>query len=303
MPGPIESGRAGGVGGGSGAQLGVCSWSLRPSSPRDLLEKVRACGVSAVQLDLTPLREFRWRVDETVGVLKVAGVKILSGMIGFKGEDYSTLKSIEATGGVRPDEHWAENLKNAEASAILAARMGLGLVTFHAGFLPHGEGVARAEREKMVERLRQVVDAFAARNVRVAFETGQESAATLRHVLEDIDRPTLGVNFDPANMILYGMGDPVTALGELASRVRQIHIKDARPSPTAGEWGTEVRVGTGTVDWSAFFSTVRRAGLSVNFLIEREAGEDRIADIRAAAQLVRERARAELGLAPAGASL
>lgn len=284
----------------SGLMLGVCSWSLRPTSPRDLLEKVRACGLSAVQLDLTPLREFRWRVDETVGVLKVAGVKILSGMIGFKGEDYSTLKSIEASGGVRPDEHWADNLRNAEASAILAARMGLGLVTFHAGFLPHGPA-HRDERAKMVDRLRQITDVFAARNIRVAFETGQESAATLREVLEEIDRPTLGVNFDPANMILYGMGDPVTALAELAPRVRQIHVKDARPSPTPGEWGTEVRVGTGTVDWPAFFSTVRRAGLNVNLLIEREAGEDRIADIRAAAQLVRERAGAELGMGLAGA--
>jgi sugar phosphate isomerase/epimerase len=284
-------------------ELGVCSWSLRPTSPRDLLDKVRACGVSAVQLDLTPLREFRWRVDETVGVLKVGGVRVLSGMIGFKGEDYSTLKSIEATGGVRPDEHWAENLRGAEASAILAARVGLSLVTFHAGFLPHGEGAARAEREKMIDRLRQIIDVFAARNVRVAFETGQESAATLREVLDVIDRPALGVNFDPANMILYGMGDPVTALGELAPRVRQIHIKDARPASTPGEWGTEVRVGTGTVDWPAFFATVRRAGLNVNLLIEREAGEDRIADIRAAAQLVRERAKAELGAALAGATL
>ncbi|HIA27537.1 MAG TPA: hypothetical protein EYN79_05370, partial [Planctomycetes bacterium] len=87
--------------------------------------------------------------------------------------------------------------------------------------------------------------------VKLALETGQESAATLEGALEALGRSDVGVNFDPANMILYGMGNPVEALVRLAPRVAQIHIKDALASEVAGEWGSEVVVGTGEVDWQA----------------------------------------------------
>ena len=90
-------------------------------------------------------------------------------------------------------------------------------------------------------------------------------------MMADLDHPAAGVNFDPANMILYGMGDPVAALRALEPHVRQVHVKDALPSATPGEWGSEVRAGTGRVDWPAFFAIARELGVA--FLIEREAGE------------------------------
>lgn len=265
--------------------LGVCSWSLRCQSPSELVDRVSALGLDAVQLHLDPVRTWQWRPDETASRLKVARIAIASGMMSFKGEDYATLESIKATGGVRLDETWAENLRAAEGNAIMAYRFGIKLVTFHAGFLPHEKG--DPERSKMIERLRQIIDIFAARQIDVAFETGQESAETLLEVLEELDRPTVGVNFDPANMILYAMGDPVAALRKLARHVRQIHVKDAVKTTSPGSWGSEVRVGTGGVDWKSFFSVVRGEGINCNFMIEREAGEERDADIAAARDLVR----------------
>src|SRR5262245_47799743 len=162
-------------------ELGVCSWSLRPTGPEDLAEKVRACGLRAVQLALDPIRTRRWKEAETVVALRAAGVSILSGMMGMEGEDYSTLETIRATGGVRPDGAWTGNLVAAHANADLAKRIGLGLVTFHAGFLPHERG--DRVRTMMIARLRQIAEAFAARGVAVAFETGQEEAETLLGVL------------------------------------------------------------------------------------------------------------------------
>jgi sugar phosphate isomerase/epimerase len=140
----------------------------------------------------------------------------------------------------------------------------------------------------MVARLREVADLFAARGVRVAFETGQEAADTLLGALEEIAHPNVGVNFDPANMILYGMGDPVAALRALAAHVRQVHVKDAVSTDVPGTWGREVVAGTGAVDWKAFLAEVRRLPRAVDLVIEREAGPTREADIRAAAALVRE---------------
>ena len=104
--------------------------------------------------------------------------------------------------------------------ADLAGEAGLDLVTLHAGFIPHAADDPL--REVMLERLRQVVDVFAQRGIRTGFETGQETASTMLEALEDLGRPEAGVNFDPANMILYGMGDPLEGLRILAPRVLQV---------------------------------------------------------------------------------
>lgn len=268
----------------SGA-LGVCSWSLRPTSPGDLVSKIRECGVTAVQLALDPVRTGQWDEIETVSLLDGAGIEIVSGMMATAGEDYSTLDSIRQTGGVRPDHTWPENLAAARGNAELAARMGVNLVTFHAGFIPHDHH--DAEWKKLIARLQDLVDVYNGCGVRVGFETGQETAATLLDALDALDRPAAGINFDPANMILYSMGDPVEVLSELAPRVVQIHVKDATFTQTPGSWGSEVPAGTGAVDWPAFFGIVRKHLTDCDLVVEREAGEDRVKDVRTAAALVR----------------
>jgi L-ribulose-5-phosphate 3-epimerase len=275
-------------------RIAVCSWSLRPTGPEDLVNKLKACGANAVQLALDPIREGSWDERETKDRLANAGIEIASGMMGMAGEDYSTLESIKSTGGVRLDEKWPTNHTAAEMNAAIARRLGITLVTFHAGFLPHDP--ADPERRVMIERLRQIVDAFAAKGVQVAFETGQESAETLLSVLDELARPSVGVNFDPANMILYGMGEPVAALRALLRHVKQIHIKDARATRTPGTWGDEVTAGTGEVNWAAFISLARRELPNVHLCIEREAGESRVEDIRAARELLRSHIE---GVAPA----
>ncbi|MCC7291316.1 MAG: sugar phosphate isomerase/epimerase [Phycisphaerales bacterium] len=264
--------------------LGVCSWSLQPASATDLAGKVQSAGVCFLQLALDPLRRGDWPMEATVAALERGDVEIISGMMAMRAEDYTSLDSIRRTGGVRLDEHWEENLRAARENAALAARLGIPLVTFHAGFLPHDRHDPL--RQRMIDRLRRVVEAFAARGIRVGFETGQETAATLLDVLDEIACPTLGVNFDPANMILYGMGDPVSAVQQLAPRVVGIHIKDARPSPTPGTWGEETRFGDGAVDWPSFLDVLRRERVHGDWVIERESGEDRVADVRHAVQCV-----------------
>ncbi len=263
-------------------KLGVCSWSLRPEGPRGLVNKIKAAGLNAVQLALDPMREKTWKEAETRDALRAGRIDILSGMMGTKGEDYSTLESIRKTGGVRMDATWAENLAAARSNAEIAKRLEIKLVTFHAGFLPHDR--ADPERAKMIERLRQVADVFAAAKVRIAFETGQESADTLLEVLEDLQRPNVGVNFDPANMILYGMGDPVAAVTKLAGRIAQFHIKDAVPSRAPGRWGEEVVAGHGAVKWGPFFEAIK--DIPGDLLIEREAGDRRIEDVATARSVV-----------------
>ena len=80
--------------------------------------------------------------------------------------------------------------------------------------------------------------------------------------------------------------DPVAAITRLAGRVRQIHIKDARPADGPGCWGREMPAGQGAVDWPAFFAVSERIDPSVNYVIEREAGPDRDADVAAARAMI-----------------
>ncbi len=255
----------------------VCSWSLRPRDAAELVGLVRRAGCAAVQLHLDPLRG-AWDEAETVARLADAGVGIVSGMMTMQGEDYGTLESIRRTGGVRPDGTWPANLGAARANADLAARLGVRLVTFHAGWIPHDP--LDPERAVMLRRLATLVEVFAACGVRVGLETGQETAGTLLCVLREL--PGASVNFDPANMLLYGMGDPHAALAELAPRVAQIHLKDARRSREPGAWGDEVPLGEGEVDWPRFLRIAQSACPGAGMVIEREAGERRVEDVAAA---------------------
>jgi len=266
------------------ARLAVCSWSLQPKDPADLLDKLRATGMTRVQLALDPLRASPQIWGQTEDLLKAHGFSVVSGMVGCVGEDYKTMESIRLTGGVAPDATWEENRRNMRAAADLAQKMGLTLVTFHAGFVPEDEN--DPAYSKMRARLSEIADIFAAHGLSAGLETGQESAAGLAQLLRALNHPHLGVNFDPANMIMYDKGDPVQGLETLAPWVKQIHIKDSRRTKVPGTWGQEVVAGTGEVDWRAFFAVVKKAGLNVNFAIERERGGQRLDDIRAAKALV-----------------
>jgi L-ribulose-5-phosphate 3-epimerase len=265
-------------------RLAVCSWSLQPTNPQDLVAKLQATDIRRVQLALDPLRDAPGVWGETAALFRQNGISIVSGMFGCVGEDYSTLDTIRVTGGIAPDATWEQNRNNIQATAALAQKLGLKLVTFHAGFLPHDE--TDPNFAKMLRRLAETADVFKAAKVTLGLETGQETAPVLVQLLQKLQRPNVGVNFDPANMILYAKGDPIAALRTLGPWISQVHIKDARRTKVPGTWGEEVAVGTGEVDWRAFFATLRELNFTGDFVIEREAGNQRVADIRTAKEVV-----------------
>lgn len=264
----------------SSERLAVCSWSLQPTSADDLFQKLAATGIPRVSIALDPVREnaggawadFKARCAQQ-------SVHCVSGMMTAIGEDYSSLEAIQRTGGVVPDEHWEGNWRNFQANAELATRLGLKFVMFHAGFLPHEE--ADPAFRKLLDRLTKIAELFAARDIAVGLETGQEDAETLVAFLEKLNRPNVGINFDPANMILYDKGDPIASLRTLGPWLRQCHLKDANRTRVPGTWGEEVVVGTGQVDWRAFFQVLEDLRFRGDLCLEREAGNQRVADLRA----------------------
>jgi sugar phosphate isomerase/epimerase len=261
-------------------QIGVCSWSLQASGPLDLADKVRTLGLSKVQLGLTPHREDPGTWEGTQEILSSAGIRIVSGMFSTIGEDYSTPAAIRKTGGIVPDEHWAANQDLAQAAAHLAQQLGLHLVSTHVGFLPHDS--ADPDFDKLSGRVVTLAKMYAATRATLLFESGQETADTLLLFLDEMAQrgaDNVAVNFDPANMILYDMDDPIEALRKLVPHVHQVHVKDARRTTVKDQWGEEVVVGTGQVDWPAFVRVLAEADYSGDYIFEREAGNDRVGDI------------------------
>ena len=265
-------------------RLAVCSWSLQPQTPEELIAALRTIGLPRVQIALDPLRAQPAVWGKFPELSARAGFQCVSGMLTTVGEDYTTMETIRRTGGVVPDATWEENWRNIQANVPIANSLGLRLITFHAGFLPHEE--SDPAFAKLAERLCRIADLFAKHGLELALETGQETASALLAFLNKLNRPNLGVNFDPANMILYDKGNPIDALRTLAPWLKQCHIKDATKTKQPGTWGEEVVAGTGQVDWAAFFRALDGLRFRGNLCIEREAGNQRILDIQAARAFV-----------------
>jgi L-ribulose-5-phosphate 3-epimerase len=265
-------------------RLAFCSWSLQPASVDDVIAGAREIGLARVQLALEPVvnPSDGWR--DAVPRLREAGILIASGMMSCVGEDYTTMESIHRTGGVVPDVTWPETWANFRKAAPIAATNGIRLVTLHAGFIPDDEDSFLYA--KLVKRIAQISALFSEYGVRTGLETGQERAATLLRFLQNVSEFDVGVNFDPANMLLYGSGEPIDALRQLLPFVKQVHIKDALRSPKPGVWGEEVVVGTGEVNWQEFFNVLDSGNFSGYLAIEREAGNNRAGDIRTAREFL-----------------
>jgi L-ribulose-5-phosphate 3-epimerase len=265
-------------------RLAVCTWSLQPESPDQLFRQLEEIGIRRVQCAIDPVRENPAVWGGFAEKCARAGVTFASGMFGCEGEDYTTMDSIRRTGGIVPDATWPKNWQNIQRTAELASEMGLTLVTFHAGFLPHDDNDPAFGT--LLDRMRRVADVFAARRIDLGLETGQESADTLAAFLQKLERLNVGVNFDPANMILYEKGDPIAALQTLAPWLQQVHLKDANRTRVPGAWGDEVPVGTGEVDWARFFGVLDEIGFGGFCCFEREAGSQRVEDIRSGRRFV-----------------
>ena len=272
-------------------RIGVCSWSYqRPL--REVADEMAKIGVKGIDLALTPFvaPDGRHGVEEGEEALAFAKAQFASGawrlfatMISFPQEDYSTLDTIRKTGGVVPDDCWPRNREIAAAAAELSGTLGAPYMLFHAGFLDESNPAAYAA---YVERVSFVRDACARAGVQLILESGQETAEDLARFLRDV--PGLYVNFDPANMILYGKGRPMEALETLVPWIRKIHVKDADATAVPGTWGTERPWGEGQVGGAAFIDALNGLGFTGNMTIEREGGDDRVGDIARAAARLRE---------------
>jgi sugar phosphate isomerase/epimerase len=267
--------------------LGVCSWSLQVKSIPELAGFLRQLGVNVVQIACGDPHHASWDEGDALPEAAISSGIIMTGaMLGFPGEDYTSPQSIKATGGFGEAALRPERIARLRWALDRTIALGLSDLSLHAGFIPEpGDGARKA----MLATLAQAGDLAAAKGITLAFETGQETADLLRLTLDELKAPNLKVNFDPANMLLYDMGDPIRAVEILGPDIRSVHVKDARRPKAAGEWGQEVPLGEGEVGIKRFVLALKKIGYTGPLIIEREVGDQagRLRDVARGIEFLR----------------
>lgn len=268
-------------------EIGVCSWSLKQP------DLASACRVTKQELglDLIQLGFFDTSIldesgdDAILAAVKDNDLEVSATCIGYASEDYSSIAQIAKTGGYLPDEFWDERFKLTCRLSEITAKLGVSMLMTHIGFVPHDK--ADPAHGKMVDRLKQVTDVLGEKDITLLMETGQEPPATLVEFIGEVGRDNIRVNYDPANMILYGVDKPYEVIDVLKDYISHIHAKDANWSTDPGtEWGEEVVLGTGQADIPQIVSKLKSFGYDGPLVIEREAGDTRIADVQAGIKLL-----------------
>jgi sugar phosphate isomerase/epimerase len=216
---------------------------------------------------------------------------------GFDGESYADIETTARTVGLVPEATRAARVQEMKEISDFAKHLHVDAIGLHIGFVPADR--ASASYKDLVTVTRDLLDHAARNGQHIHLETGQETADHLLEFLHDVGRPNLAINFDPANMILYGTGNPIEALKKVGKYVRSVHCKDAKwaPADVRGKaWGTEVALGEGDVGMETYLRTLLSLGYRGPLTIEREIAHDRARqkrDIGAAAALLL-RLRAEI---------
>jgi sugar phosphate isomerase/epimerase len=268
--------------------IGVCSWSLQVKSVPELQMLLHRLGLHVVQIACGDPHHADWQEgDRLPEAARSAGFHMTGAMLGFPGEDYTTPRSIQQTGGFGNPTTRPQRLARFEWALQRTRALGLADLMLHAGFIPDP---ADPDRKPFLDTLAKCSDLARAQGITLAFETGQETADLLRLTLDELKCPNLKVNFDPANMLLYDMGDPLRAVEILGPDIRSVHVKDANRPATPGAWGTEVPLGQGQVNIRKFVEALRKVGYRGPLCIEREVGtqDQRVDDIAHGIRYLRE---------------
>lgn len=238
------------------------------------LDVARELGVPTIQLHApSPEHRTRQAADDFLKRLSEAGIVTTAVFGGFAGESYADIPTVTRTVGLVPPATRAERLAEMKSISDFAALLGVKVIALHLGFVPHDTNDPLYQ--DVVQVTRDLLDHADQHGQALHLETGQETAEDLVSFIQAVGRDNLFVNFDPANMILYGSGEPIAALEKVGRYVRSVHMKDALWAANPGEeWGQEVPLGQGQVDIERYLRTLDKLGYHGPLTIEREIPQE-----------------------------
>jgi sugar phosphate isomerase/epimerase len=243
-------------------------------------------GLTSAQI-LAPARDKRTshHISGLAKKFDQAHIEISVVFCGFDGESYADIPTVIDTVGLVPESTRSARLQEAKEISDFARSLGVPVTALHLGFIPPS---GQPDHRKIVEITQELCDYCGSNGQALHLETGQETAEELLVFIKEVDRINLAVNFDPANMILYGCGEPIPAVRILGKYIKSVHCKDATWAQKPGkEWGREVPLGEGDVDIERFLSTLKDIGYVGPLTIEREiSGQQQLVDFEKGVRLL-----------------
>jgi sugar phosphate isomerase/epimerase len=264
---------------------------------KESLQKAAALGFSGVQIHAAA-GEFNPSLGKNelaayLTLIKDLGLTIsaLCGDMGGRGFE------------IRRDN--GERIEKTKRIIDLAAAAGTAVVTTHIGVIPEDEGSPKFSA--LLEALDALGSYGEQRGITLAVETGPEKPETLQKFLDKIRRSHggVGVNLDPANLVMVTGADPAAAVEILGAYIVHTHVKDGvmkkQTDPgiiydyfaeggigdlRLADYFTETPVGEGAVDFDAYLGALKKTGYDGFFTIEREAGADPEQDIAGALRFI-----------------
>lgn len=245
-------------------------------------EAAAALGVKRVEVNcwnpagLSPA----W-VDALPGQAGALGLSLTALWAGWPGPKVWDFLRGPETLGVVPLQYRAERVAALKKGADLGHHLGLPAIITHLGFIP--ENASDPAFGEVVTAVRDVAAYLANLGMEFWFETGQETPVTMLRLIHEVGTGNLGINLDPANLILYGKANPVDALDVFGQYVRSVHAKDGRYPTDPYHLGHEVKIGEGKVNFPALVARLTELGYRGPLIIEREiSGEQQVIDIKEA---------------------
>ncbi len=245
-------------------------------------KKVSENGFSGCQLCCWDAKLF---TDETADLVneccKKYNVKVTTFWCGWSGPAVWDFYEGPLTLGLVPAEYRQMRIKELMKGADFAKKIGVVNVATHLGFIP--ETPNTAEYTSLVCAVRTLAQYIKENGQYFLLETGQETPVTMRRLIEDVGTGNMGVNFDSANLILYGKANPLDALDVFGEYVREMHAKDGCYPTDGKNLGKETPIGQGKVDFPKIIKKLKDIGYTGAVTIEREiSGEEQLKDIIAA---------------------
>lgn len=267
-------------------RVGVMADLTGDTRIEDKFREIREMGMESCQLVCWDRRLLDSAVALKVkDAMEEYGITVTAFWCGWEGPKYWNFYEGQATLGLVPEAYRFQRMQMLMEGSDFAEELGIQDVVTHAGYMP--ENPWDPKYPEIIACLKSLAAHYQRNGQYFLFETGQETPVTLKRAIEDIGCNNLGINLDPANLIMYGKANPVDALDVFGEYIRGVHGKDGCYPVGGRELGAEVPLGQGKVDYPALIRGLKHWGYDGDITIEREiSGEEQRKDIRLAKEVL-----------------
>jgi len=233
--------------------------------------RIKSMGFTCCQISGNPFHMNDSDIDGIIAARDKHGLETSTFWCGLSGPHVWDFYDGHLTLGLAPAAYRETRVKELIAAAGICKKLDIKNIITHCGYIP--ENPHSETYREIVSALRYVCEVYKRDGMYFCFETGQETPVTLLRVIDDIGTGNLGINLDPANLLMYGKANPVDALDMIGKYVRCVHAKDGEYPVDGRNLGAEKPIGQGRVNFPALIAKLQEYNFDGPIIIEREIPE------------------------------